>query len=244
MDDRAKLIARKVRSVMVHSFEADGTPGKGFLCQKKLHSDRIETETRSASTGGSLLTASFDAAGRLVRTYDTSELSSTLSRYTYDSAGRLTRIETDARSFDDDFNTTLSELHTYEYGADGAPVRLQVVKNGKEAFGVDLLTDAKGNVTDEIERKPGGRHIYYFYDDKGRLTDIVKMHPVLNKMLPDFTFDYDEDGLLNRMVVVDDGVSRNFVSWQYVNNEGLRIIEKCFSKDNVLMGYLEYEYEY
>ncbi len=245
MNDRAQLMARKVGKIAVHSFEADGTPSEGFYCRKKISAGYtlIETEIRSASIAGSLFTASFDATGRLLQTRDTSEFSAALTRYFYDGSGKLIRIETTSHSSDDDFRTELSEVHGYRYSDAGLLQQLQVVKNGKDTMLVDFLTDEKGNVTDEIERKPGGRHYYYFYNDAGRLTDIVKMHPVLKKMLPDFVFDYDEDGLLTRMVTVDDGVSRNYVVWQYVNNDGLRIIEKCFSKDNKLMGYMEYEYD-
>jgi YD repeat-containing protein len=245
MDDRARLLARKVKKIKVHSFENDGTPSEGFFCEKKISSGHasIVTETRSALTGGSLLTASFGIDGRLIQTLDTSEFSATTTRYDYDGSGRVVRIESQSRSSDEDFNTIHGEEHIYRYSGEGNPQKLLVVKNTKDTLVVDLLTDEKGRVTDEIERKPGGLHYYYFYNEAGRLTDIVKMHPVLKKMLPDFIFDYDDDGLLTRMVAVEEGVSRNYVVWQYVNNDGLRIIEKCFSKDNKLMGYMEYEYD-
>ena len=243
MNDRAQLMAKKVGKITVHSFEADGTPSNGFYCQKKIGSGTIETEIRSASTGGSLFTARFDGNGKLLQTFDTSENSASLTRYFYDGSGKLIRIESTSHSSDDDFRTELSEVHLYSYSDAGLPLQLQVVKNTRDTLVVDFLADEKGNVTDEIERKPGGLHYYYFYNEAGRLTDIVKMHPVLKKMLPDFVFDYDDDGLLTRMVAVEEGVSRNYVVWQYVNNDGLRIIEKCFSKDNKLMGYMEYEYD-
>lgn len=244
-DDRNRLLARKVKKITVHSFEADGTPSEGFFCQKKISTGHasVETETRSALTGGSLLIATFGNDGRLMQTRDTSEFSTTTTRYAYDEDGRVVRIESQSRSWDEDFNTALGEAHLYQYSAGGVPQKLLVVKNSKDTLVVEFLADEKGRVTDEIERKPGGLHYYYFYNEAGRLTDIVKMHPVLKKMLPDFVFDYDEEGLLTRMVAVEEGVSRNYVVWQYVNNDGLRIIEKCFSKDNKLMGYMEYEYD-
>jgi hypothetical protein len=46
------------------------------------------------------------------------------------------------------------------------------------------------------------------------------------------------------MVAVEEGMSGDYYNWQYVyGDEGQRIIEKCFSKENILLGYFEYEYK-
>jgi hypothetical protein len=65
---------------------------------------------------------------------------------------------------------------------------------------------------------------------------------VLGKLLPDFTFEYNSANKVTQMVAVDEGVNRNYYTWKYVYNDGLKIIEKCFSKEGDLLGYFEYEY--
>ena len=117
------------------------------------------------------------------------------------------------------------------------------IKNQKDSALIDFILDEQGNVTDEINAMPNGQHYYYYYDAKNRLTDIVKFNVVMGKLRPDFTFEYNNSNQVTQMIAVEEGVNRNYYTWKYVYNDGLRIIEKCFSKENVLLGYFEYEYK-
>ena len=237
--------AKKIKNILIHSFEADGKDSKGFYCEKKLLNNYTQIETYTKSSGGnkSLLIAYYNALGYLIKTTDSSETFASTSLYEYDGEKRVNRITTTAHSADEDFNTTLNEVHSYVYDKSSTPIKMYKSKGEKDTIEIEFVKDANGNITDEIEKAVNGKHYYYYYNQTNRLTDIVKYHVVFKKLLPDFTFEYDEDGKLIQMVTVDEGVNRNFFTWKYTYNEGLRIIEKCFNSDNKLLGYFEYEYE-
>ena len=243
--EKAALKELKVRTIEVHSFEGDKTPSEGFFCEKKISKDyrKIETYTRAYTAGKSLLTSYYSDKGLLLQSRDSSDETVSVSTYEYDSEGNITNIISNSHSTDDDFNTALQEQHQYRYNSKKQPVQMLRIKNQKDSVLIDFLLDGQGNVTDEINATPNGQHYYYYYDAKDRLTDIVKFNVVMGKLRPDFTFEYNNSNQVTQMVAVEEGVNRNYYTWKYVYNDGLRIIEKCFSKENVLLGYFEYEYK-
>lgn len=260
--DRNAYKANKVRTVIVHSLEANGEPSEGFSCEKKINKDysRIETTTEATATSKSILTSYFDATGLPTKTSDYSAINTTISNYKYDNNNNLINIvsysystqQTDTTLFDFDKNdtTTLYEEHQYTYNANGQPVKMIKIKNKKDTSVINFVIDEKGNVTDEIEEKPQGRHYYYYYSENNRLTDIVRYNTLRKKMLPDFMFEYNTDGQLLQMISVEEEVKNiystedNYFIWKYFYNEnGLRIIEKCFSNEKKLLGSFEYEYK-
>lgn len=244
-----------IRSVKVHSFEADGTPSTGFRCEKTFSRDyrSMETVTESPGTSASVQQSEYNQQGWLVRSSDSSEITAASTLYAYDSAGRIARIISYTHSSDDDFSTALREVHEYRYSPAGAPLSMLKIRNDRDTVRVDFATDAKGWVTDEWERSPQGRHYYYYYNDSGRLTDIVRYNPLKSALAPDFIFEYNSRGQLVQMVTVEEGMPGNFykekeaaryTTWQYFyDDDGLRIIEKCFAGRNSLLGYVEYEYD-
>ena len=243
--EKAALKEQKIRTVKVHSFEGDRTPSEGFFCEKKISKDyrRIETYTRSYSTGKALLTTYYNDNGQILQSTDSSEITVATSLYQYNEQGNITSILSNSHSTDDDFKTILKEEHQYRYNDKNQPIQMLRIKNQKDSALIDFIIDEHGNITDEIETGPAGRHYYYYYDTKNRLTDIVKLNVVIGKLLPDFTFEYNNSNQVTQMIAVEEGINRNYYTWKYIYNEGLRIIEKCFSKENVLLGYFEYEYD-
>ena len=243
--EKAVLQQQKIRTIAVHSFEGDKTPSEGFFCEKKISKDysRMETYTRSYTTGKALLTSYYNEQGLLIQSTDSSDLTVSTSFYNYNAGGDITSIVSNSHSADEDFTTALKEEHQYKYNDKRRPVQMLRIKNNKDSVLIDFVLDEHGNVTDEIEPGKNGHHYYYYYDDKNRLTDIVKFNVVLGKLMPDFTFEYNSSNQVTQMVAVDEGVNRNYYTWKYVYNDGVKIIEKCFSKENDLLGYFEYEYK-
>ena len=149
--------------------------------------------------------------------------------------------------------TSLKEVHQYTYNEKGVPIKMLRIKNDKDTLEVDFILDVNGNVIEEIEKMQHGKHYYYYYDDKKQLTDIVRYNIISKDMKPDLVFEYNSKGQLIQMVAVEEGVNKgyynekdvvNYYTWRYFyNDEGLRIIEKCFSRSSKLLGYVEYEYE-
>ena len=246
---------QKVKRVIVHSFEADGSASEDFSCEKKISKDykTVETITGSAGTAGSTLVSNYNNKAQLVQSSDSSEITAASTLYEYDDKDNIKRITAYNHSSDDDFATSLKEVHEYVYNEKGQPLKMLRIKNDKDTMEVDFLLDANGNVTDEIEKMPHGKHYYYYYNEKNQLTDIVRYNIIIKKLKPDFVFEYNDKGQLVQMVTVDEGVSKSYYdqkeeasyfTWRYFyNDEGLRIIEKCFSGRSRLLGYVEYEYE-
>ncbi len=243
--EKSVLQQQKIRAIEVHSFEGDKSPSEGFFCEKKISKDyrRMETYTRSYTTGKALLTSYYNEKEQLIQSTDSSDLIVSTSLYTYNSEGDIFSIVSNSHSADEDFTTALKEEHQYKYSDKKQPVQMLRIKNNKDSALVDFILDEHGNVSDEIEPGKNGLHYYYYYDNKNRLTDIVKFNVVLGKLIPDFTFEYNSSNQVTQMVAVEEGVHQNYYTWKYVYNDGVKIIEKCFSKENDLLGYFEYEYK-
>ena len=243
--EKAVLQQQKIRTIAVHSFEGNKTPSEGFFCEKKISKDyrRMETYTRSYTTGKALLTSYYNEKGQLIQSTDSSDITASTSLYQYNADGDITSIVSTSHSADEDFTTLLKEEHQYKYNDKKQPVQMLRIKNNKETVLIDFIIDEQGNVTDEIEPGKNGHHYYYYYDTKNRLTDVVKFNVVLGKLMPDFTFEYNSASQVTQMIAVEEGVNSNYYTWKYVYNDGVKIIEKCFSKENDLLGYFEYEYK-
>lgn len=254
-DEILLLQQQKIRSVLVHSFEADGSASEGFSCQKKISKDyhTVETVTGSAGTTPSTLISTYNAKAQLIQSSDSSEITAASTLYEYDDKDNIKRITVYNHSSDDDFATSLKEVHQYTYNEKGVPTKMLRIKNDKDTLEVDFLLDEKGNVIEEIEKILHGKHYYYYYNDKNQMTDIVRYNIISKDMKPDLVFEYNGKGQLMQMVAVEEGVNKgyynekdvvNYYTWRYFyNDEGLRIIEKCFSRSSKLLGYVEYEYE-
>ena len=242
--ERIELKNQKIRSIKVHSFEGNGEVSPGFFCEKKIARDyrRVETYAKSNITGRSILTAYYNDKDQLVQSTDSSEFAVSSSAYEYEN-GSLARMVSNSHSSDEDFSTRHVEEHQYIYDEKNRPIKMLLIRNSKDSAWVNFTLDEHGNVIDEQELGKNGKHYYYYYNDKNRLTDIVKFNVVKNKLLPDFMFEYNGAGQVTQMITVEEGVNSEYYTWKYVYNDGLRIIEKCFSKEKILLGYFEYEYE-
>ena len=241
--EMARLKEQKIRTVSVKSFEDDGSPSDGFFCEKNISRNygSVETLTRSNVTGATAFISSFDKAGSLLKTIDSSEISSTTSDYSYDQNGRILTIRSALRSNDDDFMNEIVEEHIYEYDTRGLPKKMTRVKNYSDTVTVLFSVDEKNNIAIEKDTKSGSTY-YYYYDTKNRLTDVVHLNPFNQKMLPDYVFEYSSAGLVSQMTTTEEGGSYYYI-WKYTYDNGLRITEKCFSKERRLMGRIEYEYK-
>ena len=244
--DRKTFKELNTRTILIHSLEADGEPSKDFFCEKKINNNftRIETHSKSNMNGESLLTTYFTTDGLVSKTTDSSDFSASTSTYKYDKLNKLINITSISHSNDDDFNTTLTEEHQYFYNEKNQPTKLLRIKNYRDTTVINFTIDEKGNVSDEIEAVANGRHYYYYYSENNRLTDIVRYNVIKNKLLPDFVFEYNTSGQLLQMITTEEGPNSDYFIWKYFyGDDGLRIIEKCYSKERDLLGSFEYEYK-
>ena len=241
--EMAQLKEQKIRTISVKSFEDDGSPSDGFFCEKRISRNygTVEMLTRSNVTGASDFTSSFNNKGYLTQTYDSSDISSNTTFYEYDENNRIKSISSTVRSNDDDFTNEITEVHLYYYNDKGLPLKMVRVKNNSDSTTILFSLDEKNNVSIEKNTRSGDTY-YYYYDARNRLTDVVRLNPYNQKMLPDYIFEYNNAGLIAQMTTTEEGGSYYFI-WKYTYDNGLRIREKCFSKERRLMGTIEYEYK-
>ena len=112
------------------------------------------------------------------------------------------------------------------------------IKNKTDTTYVTFVIDEKGNVTEEHstrKSKPLPTY-YYYYDDKNRLTDIVRFNESAKRLLPDYIFEYDEDGRISSVVIVPESGSE-YEKWFYSYYEnGLKGQEACYNKKTGTTG--------
>lgn len=243
LKEMSRLKENKVRSIKIKTFEDDGVESDGFFCEKKISRDYKTTElfTRSNVSGASLFTSSFDDKGQILRTNDSSDISSSTNSYYYDAQNRIQRIVSSVRSSDDDFTNEIQEEHIYYYTEKNFPEKMIRVKNRYDSTVILFSLDDKGNLGIEKDSKSGSKY-YYYYDEKNRLTDIVHSNEFKPQLVPDYVFEYNSAGDISQMTANEEGGS-NYYVWKYVYENGLRSKERCFSKERKLLGSVEYEYK-
>ena len=231
----------KVHTVNLKSFDDDGEESEGFFCQKKISKDyrKISMFTRSNISAASEFEAEYDADGKVLNTYDSSDLSTTRIVYTYDANNRVRSVFSRIHSHDEDFENSLTEEHIYTYGEDGVPQGMLKIKNKSDTSLILFASDDKGNIVVEKDTWTAGKY-YYYYDAKNRLTDIVQSTDATVKPKPNYMFEYNPAGLVTQMTSVQEGSSNYFI-WKYNYDNGMRVKARCFSNERKLMGTIEYE---
>lgn len=244
MEKRKSYQAANIRSVKLNSFESNGQPTDGFDVQQDVARDfsTITTYTRSNMNSPSVLTAFYDTRGLLKKTIDTSDTYQSTTEYEYDGAGQIVTITNTALETDNQVKET--EKHIWTYDSKGTPQSMIKIKGNNDTTYLQFITDEKGNVTEEraVHNNIKLPAVYYYYNDNNLLTDIVHYNAKAQRLLPDYIFEYDQQGRLASMMVVPKG-SSDYQRWIYEYNEkGLKLRETCFNKRKELLGKIEYQY--
>ena len=239
----ATLKEKKINGVKVFSLEATGEETEGFTCQKKINRDFTEVEiyTETNESYPNTFISYFTKIGLLKQTVDSSEAGATTINYNYDGAGRLISINSSKRFATDDDAGVVLERHLYNYDAAGILTQMTLVKNNRDTTLFVFEADESGNVIIEKNAKTGEVY-YYYYDTANRLTDIVHKYPYQKNLFPEYAFEYNEAGQLVKMITTEKEGAYYF-TWRYVYENGLRINERCYSKEGRIMGSVEYKYK-
>jgi len=239
----ATLKEKKINGVKVTSLEATGEETEGFTCQKKINRDFTEVEiyTETNESYPNTFISYFTKTGLLKRTVDSSEAGATTIDYTYDAAGRLISINSSKRFATDDDAGVVLEKHLYNYNAAGILQQMNLVKNNRDTTLYIFEADESGNII--IEKNSRTAEVYYYYyDAKNRLTDIVHRYSYQKNLFTEYSFEYDQAGQLAKMVTSEKEGAYYF-TWRYVYEDGLRVNERCYSKEGRIMGSVEYKYK-
>jgi hypothetical protein len=243
-DTWKSYFSNKVKNASIGSTEKNGEPTPGFVCTQTISPDfrTIQTFTQSADVQSSVLQTFYDAGGRMIKTIDTSDAYKSVSEYNYNEQGALEKVQNTSMETDNQVQAT--ETHHWLY-KDGKPVQMIKIKNGSDTTLVSFKTDDKGRVIDErpVHGKENLPVVYYYYDNDGRLTDIVRYNEKAGRLLPDYVFEYNAQGI-SSMIYVPSG-SSDYQKWTYeYNDRGLKTGEQCFNKRKELMARISYTYSF
>lgn len=234
--------SNKVSFQHVKTLDANQEEDRHFICIRGINPTyrQMRTLTQSSVSGRSVVVSTFNNAGRLTKTVDSVENSISTMQYQYGPDGRLEEIQTSSRGKEDKFRMT--ENRRYVYDTLGRLKEMVLKKGGLDSTVVKFTTDGAGRVTEEAQ--PGQQRVYYNYDSQGRLTDVLRYSPARKKMLPDYSFEYDANGKLTQMTVVNIA-SGDYLIWKYSYDEkGLPKAEECSGKEKTTLGMVRYTYEY
>jgi len=239
----ALLKEKKINGVKITSLEATGEESEGFTCQKKINRDFTEVEiyTETNETYPNTFTSYFTKAGLLQRTIDSSEAGATTTDYTYDASNRLVSINSSKHFATDDDAGVVVEKHLYNYNAAGILQQMILIKNNKDSTFYFFQADESGNVAIEKNSKTAEIY-YYYYNTKNQLTDIVHSYSYQKKLFTEYAFEYNYEGQLAKMVTSEKEGAYYF-TWRYDYEDGLRVNERCYSKEGRIMGSAEYKYK-
>ncbi len=190
----------------------------------------------------------FDNTGSVISVFDSTSAVQNLSTYFYDEAGRLSKIQNKVTDSSGNFNQT--EVHTWIYNANGKPEKMWRTfdgQNSRDSMEVKFTIDENGNVGEEKAFKRGKEtsFLYYYYDDKNQLTDIVRFNTKLKKLLPDIMFEYDDARNIIQKITTTSSQRMGYLIWRYIfNDKGLKTKEALFNSQKQLTGKIEYNYTF
>lgn len=240
------FIDQKVKTITATGYDARGAKTTDFNEWQEINAEKkiLKISTRN----GQQVTRQyyqFDDQYRLSGITDSSAYIKSNTAYSYDNNGNITSIKTSIKDSLQDFTETIE--HQYHYNAGKKLEKLWRIINSKDSSEYRFTPDEKGNVADEqlYRRGVGIDPIYYYYDDKNRLTDIVRYNKKAKKLLPSVMFEYDEsDRIIQKMTILSAN-NPDYLIWRYIFNEkGLKTKEALFNKQKELTGRIEYTYTF
>jgi YD repeat-containing protein len=245
MQQLQQFKATKVKAVKLTSFESTGSVTQDFTGEQSVNNNytQVTTFTKSRVSDSSELKTFYNAAGQLIRTIDTTEGFKSTTEYSYDAKNRIINIINVSSS---PGMVTEREQHLWMYNSAGLPEKMLKVKNNVDTTYITFIADETGNITEEHSVRKGRSlpTYYYYYDDKNRLTDIVRYNDRAQRLLPDYVFEYDDEGRISSVIIVPEQGS-DYEKWFYSYYEnGLKGQEACYNKKQELQGRIEYKYSF
>ena len=246
--ESAELIStyknNKVQSVQVNSYTINNTPLNLSIQQDFMPQlQALRTITKTEYTDASYLTSYIDAAGRVIKTTDSSNGIINTTDYTYNNAGKLTSVLFTAG---DTLTAVKTDDHIWQYNAQNRVTKMLRIRNKKDTAVVTFKLDENGNVIEEQERRRAltEEPYYYYYDATNRLTDIVRYNKNAARLLPEMMFEYsDKDQVIQRITVPQN--SDDYLIWRFAyNDRGLKTKEIVFNKQKEQTGKVEYVYSF
>ncbi len=244
----ALLINNKVKQVKGISYSPSGDITEGFSIEQLITESgkKITTKTTMPNSSPFELTNLYEN-GLLIKSISTSfkEQTSveTINIYQHSATGSLQSIITNSNDTAVS-KTNNNETHLWFYDASNVPTKMHKIKAGTDTTLVKFEKDEKGNIIQEQWLKKGNllETYYYYYNERNQLTDVVRYNKQVKKLLPDFVYEYNAEGKMEKMIQSVSG-GGDYLSWWYAYNEnGLKQSETCYNRKKQILGRVEYEY--
>lgn len=240
--------ANKVRTVSATGFDKQGTKTADFSEFQEVKDNGSTLKVSSFNNLNKSVTYNrFDAQLRITNMLDSSGGIQSETKYTYDGEGRVVAVQNVVSDPANSFTQT--EIHKWEYSFSGKPQKMWRVINspdtGNDTLEIRFVQDEQGNIAEERTFRRGLEtgYLYYYYDEKNRLTDIVRYNNKLKKLLPDIMFEYDESDRAIQKITPTSSIALGYLIWRYVFDEkGLKTKEALFNDDKQMTGKIEYAY--
>ena len=235
--------ANNIQKISAKGITPEGSPSSEFSEMGEVNGTTLKVTTNN-NKAISTLKFNFNDRGQLINSVDSAINIKSLSTYTYDANGKIISISNAATDADSSGDFSQTEVHQYIY-KDGKLDRMWRIINKKDSLEVRFGTDEHGNVIEERNFRRGvlADPVYYYYDDRNRLTDIVRFNYKANRLLPDYLFEYDDNDRVIQKITTTSGNNLGYLTWRYLFDEkGLKTKEALFNKDKQLQGRIDYSY--
>lgn len=234
----------QVRSITVKSFDAREPREPAITATQSVNKEFTEMVSKTSSIigGNSEMRVFYASNGRPLKSTDTTEGFRSETIYEYDDQNRVKKIVNTSYS---PGGVTEHEVHEWYYDEYGAPEKMLKIRNGNDTTYISFELDEEGRIGEEKAVRNGRALpvIYYYYDSRHRITDIVRYNERAKRLLPDIMFEYNDKGKMSAMIIIPEG-SSEYQRWvyDYLDN-GLKIRERCFDKNRQQMAVVNYSYE-
>jgi antitoxin component YwqK of YwqJK toxin-antitoxin module len=235
--------ANNVKKITAKGITPEGSPSSEFSEVGEVNETTLKVTTNN-NKAISTLKFNFNDRGQLINSVDSAINVKSTSTYNYDANGKIMSISNSATDADSSGDFSQTEIHQYIY-KDGKLDKMWRIINKTDSLEVRFVTDEHGNVIEERNFRRGvlADPVYYYYDDRNRLTDIVRFNYKANRLLPDYLFEYDDNDRVIQKITTTSGNNLGYLTWRYLFDEkGLKTKEALFNKDKQLQGRIDYSY--
>ncbi len=235
--------ANNIKKITAKGITPEGGASSDFSEVGEINGTTLKVTTNNNKSIATLK-YSFNDRGQLISSVDSAINVKSTSTYTYDANGKITSINNSATDTDSSGDFSQTEAHQYSY-KDGKLDKMWRIINKTDSLEVRFVTDEHGNVIEERNFRRGvlADPVYYYYDDRNRLTDIVRFNYKANRLLPDYLFEYDDNDRVIQKITTTSGNNLGYLTWRYLFDEkGLKTKEALFNKDKQLQGRIDFSY--
>jgi len=235
--------ANNIKKITAKGITPEGGASSEFSEVGEINGTTLKVTTNN-NKAIATLKYSFNDRGQLISSVDSAINVKSISTYTYDANGKIISISNSATDTDSSGDFSQTEVHQYTY-KDGKLDKMWRIINKTDSLEVRFVSDENGNVIEERNFRRGvlADPVYYYYDDRNRLTDIVRFNYKANRLLPDFLFEYDDNDRVIQKITTTSGNNLGYLTWRYLFDEkGLKTKEALFNKDKLLQGRIDFTY--